>query len=116
MAIKYLSVSPPYRGMNAELRRLEGKLTIDILWVYILSMLAKRASHAYALRDAIKKRFSFLPGEVSVYVVLYKLEGRGYVSSRKDRNRKVYSITAKGRTLLKEAKKSLAKKQKLLFG
>ncbi len=116
MAIKYLSISPPYNGMNRELTRLEEKLTIDILWVYILSMLAKKASHAYALRDAIKKRFSFLPGEVSVYVVMYKLQGRGYVSSKKEKNRKVYSITPKGKTLLKQAKKSLAKKQKLLFG
>ena len=90
-----------------EIVRLKRKLGVELLWIYLLSMLKGKPSHAYVLRKQIEKKFGFLPGNVSVYVVLYKLQDRGFVRAKKDGNRSVYSITVKGKELLKEAKKEL---------
>lgn len=92
---------------SRELERLRKKLGIELLWIYILSMLRKKPSHAYALRREIEEKFGFLPGNVSAYVVLYKLQARGFVSIKQEGNRQVYSITAGGKQLLAEAKKEL---------
>lgn len=100
---------------SREIARLKEKLGIEVLWVYLLSLLKKEPSHAYILRNKIQEEFGFRPGNVSVYVVLYKLEGRGFVSAKREDNRKVYSITEKGRELLKAAEKEFKKREKLLF-
>ena len=97
----------PKAKESREIERLKRKLGIELLWIYLLSMLKKKPSHAYVLRKEIEEKFGFLPGNVSVYVVLYKLEGRNFVSVKHEGNRAVYSITAKGKELLKDAKKEL---------
>ncbi len=101
---------------SREIARFKEKLGIEVLWVYILSLLEKEPAHAYILRQRIKERFGFLPGNVSVYVVLYKLESRGFVSTKSDNNRVVYTITEKGKKLLALAEKELKEREKLLFG
>jgi DNA-binding PadR family transcriptional regulator len=100
---------------SREMVRFRGKLTTDLLWIYLLGILREKPMHAYALRSEIEKRFGFLPGNVSAYVVLYKLQSRGFVSSLQNGNRTVYSITLKGKELLKEAEKEFSAKQKMLF-
>ncbi|MAG22227.1 MAG: PadR family transcriptional regulator [Candidatus Diapherotrites archaeon] len=100
---------------SREIVRLREKLGIKVLWVYILSLLNKAPSHAYILRNKIEERFGFRTGNVTVYVVLYKLEGRGFVTAKRENNRKVYTITTRGKTLLKEAEKEFKDKQKLIF-
>lgn len=92
---------------SPEIKRLRRKLGVELLWVYILSLLKKKKSHAYILRKMIEEKFGFLTGNVSVYVVLYKLEARGFVKADYDENKKVYSITSKGKDLLKIAKKEM---------
>ena len=92
---------------SREIERLKRKLGIELLWIYLLSMLKNEPSHAYVLRKQIEEKFGFLPGNVSVYVVLYKLEKRGFGKAKKEGNRTVYSITPSGKSLLKEAKKEL---------
>lgn len=92
---------------SPELKRLKSKMTIELLWLYILSILKKKDMHAYALRFAIHKRFGFLPGNVTAYVVLYKLQSRGFVKKKSSGNRVVYSITPKGKELTKSAEKFL---------
>lgn len=101
---------------SREILRLREKLGIDILWVFVLSILKNGPSHAYVLREAIEKRFGFKTGNVTVYVVLYKLEGRGFVKGLDEGNRRVYSITEKGLELLKLAEKEFREKEKQLFG
>ena len=94
-------------GKSKEIERLKRKLGIELLWIYLLSMLKKKPSHAYVLRKEIKEKFGFLPGNVSVYVVLYKLEKHCFVKAKQEGNKSVYSITASGKELLKAAKKKL---------
>lgn len=92
---------------SKEINRLKRKLGIELLWIYLLSMLKKKSSHAYVLRKEVERKFGFLPGNVSVYVVLYKLEKHDFVKVKKEGNKSVYSITSSGKELLKEAKKKL---------
>lgn len=101
---------------SRELDRLERKFTKEVLWLYVLALLRKKPSHAYTLRKLIERKFGFLPGNVTPYVVLYKLQGRGFVKTRQKGNRIVYSITPAGRKLLVEARKRLQDKFKLIFG
>ena len=101
---------------SSEIRRLKRKLGVEVLWLYLLALLKKKKSHAYVLRKEIEKEFDFLPGNVTAYMVLYKLESRGFVKAEMDGNKKVYSITPKGRDLLKLAGKDLKEKMKLIFG
>ncbi len=56
-----------------------------------------------------------MPGNVTVYVVLYKLKSRGLVSSKKEDNKVIYSATKKGISLLKEAEKIFSDKAKQIF-
>ena len=99
---------------SREIVRLKRKLGIELLWIYLLSLLKKKPSHAYVLRKEIEEKFGFLPGNVSVYVVLYKLQKHGFVKSKQEGNRSVYSITSKGKGLLKEAKAELENTLKMV--
>ena len=100
---------------TSEMARLKTKLTVDLLWIYILGLLKEKPMHAYIIRKEISERFGFLSGNVSAYVVLYKLQSRGFVSGKEEGNRTVYSITAKGKELFKEAEKEFEKLQKTIF-
>ena len=103
-ALSYVAMAA---AKSREIVRLKRKLGIELLWIYLLSMLKKKPSHAYVLRKEIENKFGFLPGNVSVYVVLYKLEKHGFVKAKHEGNRSVYTITAAGKALLKQAKKEL---------
>ena len=91
------------------MRRIKKHLTGGNLWIYILSILKKGRRHAYALDGELAKKFSFRPNKIMVYVVLYKLEAEGLISSEFEGRRKYYKITEKGIQTLKEAKKYLKK-------
>lgn len=95
---------------SPEIIRLDQKLGVELLWVFILSILKKEPCHAYVLRKKIEDQFGFLPGNVSAYVVLYKLESRGFVTPKNEGNKIVYSITDNGKRLLDLAKKKLMEK------
>jgi len=86
------------------LKKLVRNNTLDCLWPYILCILKDGPSHAYVLRKEIQKRFGFRPGNVSAYLVLYSLTKKCYVKKKKDGRKQVYSITPKGKELLKRAR------------
>lgn len=88
------------------LKRLKSKTTRECLWPYILSLMREGPLYAYEIRTKIKKRFGFKIGQVTAYVVLYKLEKGGYVVTnwerRDNRKRKYYQLTPNGEKLLKQ--------------
>ena len=94
--------------MTDPMDRLREKMTKEVLWIYILSLLKERPMYAYELKNKIKEKFGFEPATVSSYVVLYKLEKDGYVTSKWQESetgkpsRKYYGLTEKGRKLLEE--------------
>lgn len=89
--------------------RLIRKTTSENLWLYILSSLKEKPRYGYELREEIRRRFGFEPGEVSAYVVIYALRRDGHIAVRRESPgktgspRKYYSLTASGEALLKKA-------------
>jgi PadR family transcriptional regulator, regulatory protein PadR len=95
------------------LMRLKRSLTTENLWLYILSTLTGGRTYAYALNSQIEEDFGWKPGLITSYLVFYKLEAEGLITSKYDERRKYYEITPKGRGALKHGKKlllNLAKK------
>ncbi|MBN2014075.1 MAG: helix-turn-helix transcriptional regulator [Candidatus Altiarchaeota archaeon] len=87
------------------LKRLIKKVTIENLWIYILSLLREKPIYAYEINRMLEERFDFSAGKVTAYVVLYKLENSGYVEPEwrnVGRKRKYYRITETGEKLLEE--------------
>ena len=95
-------------------KKLEVNNTSDCLWPYILRILREKPMHAYVLRAEIERRFGFLPGNVTAYRVLYALKKKGYVEKTKDGMKQVYSITPKGKKLLREAVRFYRERARML--
>jgi DNA-binding PadR family transcriptional regulator len=83
---------------------LRQSLTAGNLWLSVLSLSARGKIYAYNLPDVIEKRFGFKPSLLLVYLVLYRLEGEGLLSSAEDGRRRYYSITSSGKAALKAGK------------
>ena len=96
------------------LKKLLRNNTYDCLWPYILRILKERPSHAYVLRKEIERRFGFKPGNVTAYLVLYSLKKKGYVEKKRVGRKQVYSITTKGKELLKKAIGFYSERSKML--
>lgn len=93
--------------------RLVRKMTHENLWLYILTLLSRKPLYGYEVRKLIEKEFGFRPGQVTSYVVLYRLEKSGLIKvvdeSKGSRGpaRKYYAITPQGISVLQKAKKFL---------
>lgn len=87
--------------MTTPSERLEKSLTKDNLWLYILTLLKEGEMYPYEIRNAIKERFGFSPGNVTAYIVLKKLNSGGYVRIVRKMHeggpeRTYYRVTPKG--------------------
>lgn len=91
-------------------QRLKKKVTIDLLWIWVLKLLKESPKYAYELKNEMSKKFGFAPATVTNYKVLYLLEREGIVRKAEMRSgteridRKYYEITEIGDKLLVEAK------------
>jgi len=86
------------------IERLIHQNTIGNLWIYILILAKKRPIYGYTLRREIKEKFGFLPGKISAYRVLYRLEKEGYLKSEILERKRTYFLTKKGQEELEKAK------------
>ncbi len=98
------------------LDRLKRKLTKEVLWIYILSLLTERQMYGYEISAEIKKRFNFEPATITTYVVLYSLERSGYVKSNKENKRRYYQITDDGKELMESARDFIESVLEIIFG
>ncbi|PIT84852.1 PadR family transcriptional regulator [Candidatus Micrarchaeota archaeon CG10_big_fil_rev_8_21_14_0_10_45_29] len=96
------------------LARLEQSITLSNLWLSILSLAKQKPIYAYALPSKIKESFGFSPSRLLTYLVLYRLEGEGLLTSKQEGQRKYYSLTSSGKASLESAKKLLYKRAKEL--
>ncbi len=93
------------RQQTAPIKRLRHLLTSGNLWLYLLSLIRKEGElYAYSLDERIEKEFLFRPNKIMVYVVLYRLEGEGLISSQFRERRKYYRLTGKGAQALGSAR------------
>ncbi len=90
--------------------RLVRKLTHENLWIYILTLLKDGPLYGYEVRRMIEERFGFKPGQVTSYIVLYRLEKDGYIKivgeAKGSRGplRRYYAITRRGSDALRRAR------------
>lgn len=77
--------------------------TKDNLWIYILLLLRKKGLYGWEIPRLVKEKFGFLPGRITPYRVLYRLEKEGFVESNLKERRRIYQITEKGKEELKKA-------------
>lgn len=83
------------------LKRLKRKLTIEVLWIYIVSVLLSGGpTYGYDVRRRIREKYGFKPATVTTYTVLYRLEREGVVE--KD-EAGTYKVTSHGRELYRKA-------------
>jgi len=70
----------------------------------ILDLLKDQPRHGYDIIRALEERFHgfYSPSPGSVYPTLQLLEDQGYVTSTQEDGKRVYSITAAGRSFLEE--------------
>ena len=89
------------------LRRLKESLTTGNLWLSILTLLKKRDCYAYEISPLIKKQFGFEMNLIMGYLVLYKIEADGLISSYHMERKKYYKIIPFGKKQLENGKKLL---------
>ena len=107
----------PYEGFveeglqeTAACRRLVRKLTVENLWLYVLSLLKEGPLYGYEVAKRIEERFGFKPGKVTCYIVLHKLQFEGLIASAgtgansEGPQRKYYILTKEGEKALEMAK------------
>jgi len=76
------------------LERLKRKLTIEVLWLYIIAVLLGHGpTYPYDAGKLIERRFGFRPSKVTLYTVFYKLEREGLLEKRSDGT---YDVTGSG--------------------
>jgi len=85
-------------------KRVQKMNTVGNLWLYILSLLAKRSVYGYELQKVISKKFDFKLGKITSYRVLYRLQEEGFVKSKIKERKRIYEITEKGKREFKKAK------------
>ncbi|MCD6084233.1 MAG: PadR family transcriptional regulator [Desulfurococcales archaeon] len=88
--------------------RLNRKLTVENLWLYVLACLVNGPTYAYDIRRRIRRVFGFNPSTITLYTVIYKLSREGLVRVAKEQP-KTYEITEEGRRTLEEAVKFVEK-------
>ncbi|MFX0113074.1 MAG: PadR family transcriptional regulator [Candidatus Hodarchaeota archaeon] len=115
-------ISPEEARETKAFRRLEANLTTKALWLYVLRLLTARDMYGYEVRKAIRDEFKIRMATVTAYVVLYKLAQEKLVTTEKTAStfrgrpdRKYYSITPKGQTVLSEAKNFVSGVYERLF-
>lgn len=89
----------------------------------VLGILMRGASYGYEIVETINREADGLLSwrEGTVYPILHKLEAEGLVRAQwqetpHGRNRKYYSITARGRSSLRSDRKDFANVSKMVLG
>ena len=93
--------------------RLVKKMTVENLWIYILSSLKAGPKYGYEIRRHVKERYGFNSGRVTAYAVLYKLMKEGHIKLKEEKKdgrgppRKYYELTKKGLQVLEDGERFL---------
>ncbi len=81
------------------------------LWIYVLSLGKEEEICDEDVKRLIFEKFGFLPGNLLVKRVLYRLRRQGYIKTERYKGKKAYSTTQEG---IKELEKTKNFYQELL--
>ncbi len=90
---------------SREIERMKIKMGKELLWPYILTILKKGPNHAYEIRKMLNEKFGLDTNSVLTYLVLYKMREKGYIKNKDKDGKVIYTITKKGRELIREGKR-----------
>ncbi len=102
--------------------RLVRKLTLEVLWLYIVRLLMERPMYGYEVAKAFKEKYGFAPAKITVYTVLYRMEREGLLESEYKGGlpgslwRRYYRLTRKGIEAFNKAREFLEETIRKLFG
>lgn len=85
-------------------KRFINSVTEGNLWTFILSLGKEAEIQEDGVSRLIFEKFGFLPNELMVKSVLFRLKSDGYVSKEKLAGKKAYKITEKGKKELETMK------------
>ncbi|MDD5568822.1 MAG: PadR family transcriptional regulator [Candidatus Pacebacteria bacterium] len=77
-------------------KRFISSVTDGNLWIYILSLGKEQEVQQKETSRLIFEKFGFLPNELMVRTVLFRLKNDGYISKEKLKSEKAYKTTDKG--------------------
>ena len=87
-----------------KLKKINKKLTKNLLDVIVLGLLKSESMHGYKIMSNIRRNFGVYLGPSTIYPFLNNLEDNGYIKSQwdttHDRPRKVYCLTPDGNSIL----------------
>lgn len=70
------------------------------LWIYILSLGQTQEIANEEVPRLVFEKFAFLPSDFTTMRVLFRLRQQGYVSEEKNKGKKAYKATQKGKEQL----------------
>ncbi|MEA1993770.1 MAG: PadR family transcriptional regulator [Euryarchaeota archaeon] len=102
------------------LDRLKRKMTKEVMWLYVLTILKEKPTYAYQLKKEINEKFGWSPATITSYAVMYRLKRGGYVTTEwgdegTHPRRKYYYITEEGDKLLNKGEEYLKSVIRELF-
>ena len=86
-------------------KRFKKSNTEKNLWIYILSLGKEKEIPNDEVRKLIFENFSFLPGNLLVKRVLFRLKQEGYLKKEKYKGKSAFLTTNKGVAELEKMKK-----------
>ncbi|MFA5087149.1 MAG: hypothetical protein WC470_02520 [Candidatus Paceibacterota bacterium] len=78
------------------IKRFTSSVTEGNLWIYILSLGKEQEIQQKEITKLTFEKFGFLPNDLMVKTVLFRLKNDGYVSREKLKGEKAYKTTEKG--------------------
>jgi len=79
------------------LLRLQKKLTVENLWLYIIKILKEsKPLRAYDIKVSLRERFNINTPAVTVYTVLYRMKRDGLIDAKREGGSVVYTPTERG--------------------
>jgi DNA-binding PadR family transcriptional regulator len=75
------------------------------LWIYVLSLGIEREVQDKEVSGLIFDKFGFLPSELLIKTILFRLKSQGYIKIEKYKGEKAFSTTDKGKEELRKMKK-----------
>jgi DNA-binding PadR family transcriptional regulator len=86
------------------IQRFNSSIQEGNLWIYVLSLAKEQEVQKKNIAGLIFEKFGFLPSNLMVRTVLFRLENDDYASREKLKGEKAYKITEKGLKELEKAK------------
>lgn len=78
------------------IKRFIDSVTNGNLWMYILSLAKQDEIIESEVSKLIFEKFGFLPGDLMIRTVLYRLKKGGYASKERFKSQAAYKVTEKG--------------------